>query len=114
MMIPSPKYKFLNNREIEPTSVLLALLQMINTLPPVALVHLIAHQARHHAANPLLAQNSILRSLERNIVVEVDALEGRGDLGLSGKESFGLGGRHCGGVERGDFVGDVGVVASAN
>lgn len=71
-----------------------ALLQMVDALPPVALVHLVPHQPRHHAPDPLLSDNGILCGLEGGVVVVVDALERGWDLGLLRKERLGLGCRH--------------------
>lgn len=76
------------------TSQMPALLQMVHALPPVALVHLVPHQSRHHALDPLLSDNGVLCRLESCVVIVVDALEGRSDLGLLRKERLGLGGRH--------------------
>lgn len=73
------------------------LLQMINPLPPVTLAHLLPHQPRHHAPNPLLPNDSILCAFERSVVLVVDTIKGRRNLGLFGKEEFGLWRRHCGG-----------------
>lgn len=75
------------------------LLQVVDPLPPVALAHLVPHQPRHHAPDPLLPDNSILRALERSVVLVVDTVKGWRNLGLFGKEEFGLWGRHCGGGE---------------
>jgi hypothetical protein len=75
------------------------LFQMIDPLPPVALAHLIPHQSRHHALDPLLPDDSILRRLERRVVVVVDALERGRNLWLFGEEECGLRRRHCGGYE---------------
>lgn len=80
---------------------------MIDTLPPIALAHLLPHQSRHHALHPLLTKNRILCRLKRLVVVEVDALEGRRDRGLFGKESCGLGGRHCGGIAQCAIIANV-------
>jgi hypothetical protein len=82
------------------TSQMATLLQMVDTLPPVAFAHLVPHQPRHHALDPLLPNNGILRSLERFVIVVVDALEGGSDLGLLREKEFGLGGGHCGDRER--------------
>jgi hypothetical protein len=76
------------------------LLQVIDPLPPVAFAHLVPHQPRHHALDPLLPDNSILCGLERFVVVVVDALKGGSDLGLLCEEEFGLGGGHCGDRKR--------------
>lgn len=77
-----------------------ALLQVVYPLSPIALAHLIPHQPRHHALDPLLPQNRVLRSLERRVVFVVDALEGRRNLWLLRQKHFGLGSGHCGGGAR--------------
>jgi hypothetical protein len=82
------------------TSQMTTLLQMVDPLPPVAFAHLVPHQPRHHALDPLLPNNGILRGLERFIVVVVDALEGGSDLGLLREEEFRLGRGHCDNRER--------------
>lgn len=83
------------------TSQMSTLLQMIHTLPSVALAHLIPHQPRHHALNPLLSNNRILRSLERLIVLVVNTIEGRRNLWLLGQKHRGLGSWHCDGGAQG-------------
>jgi hypothetical protein len=85
------------------------LLQMVHALPPVALAHLIPNQPRHHAPYPLLPDDGILRSLERYVVVIVDAVEGGRDFRLLRQKHLGLGGRHCGGAvpaQARSFVGE--------
>lgn len=76
------------------TSQVSALLQMVDALFPIALVHLVPHQPRHHAPDPLLTDDGILCGLERCVVVVVDALEGWSNLGLLREEQFGLRSRH--------------------
>ena len=88
----------LRNSE-RPTSQMSTLLQVVDPLPPVALAHLVPHQPRHHAPHPLLPDDSILRALERSVVLVVDTVKGWRNLGLFGKEEFGLWRRHCGGGE---------------
>lgn len=80
-----------------------ALLQMVHALLVVALAHLLPDQARHHALDPLLANNGILCGLERFVVVVVYAVEGGRDGGLRRLEHGGLGCRHggCEVAERG-------------
>ena len=56
-----------------------ALLQMVDTLPVVALAHLFPDQPCHHALYPLLADHSILCGLKSLVVVVVDAVKGRWD-----------------------------------
>ena len=63
-------------RMAELTSQISALLQMVDTFPPVALAHLLPYQPRHHALYPLLAYYCILGCFERLIVIVVYAIEG--------------------------------------
>lgn len=70
------------------------LLQVVHTLARIALAQFLANQTGHHAAHPLLADDSITGIVDGDVVLEVDALVGRGDSGLFGEEGGGLGGRH--------------------
>lgn len=72
------------------------LLQVVDSLPPVALAHLLPDQPGHHTLNPLLANDSILRALQGNVVLVVDSIEGGRDLWLLGQKRSGLRCRHCG------------------
>jgi len=92
-LVPNPWTKYAGG----PTSEMPALLQMIDTFPSVALAHLIPHQPRHHALDPLFANDGILCSLQGSIVFVVDALEGGRYLGLLCQEHVRLGSGHCGG-----------------
>jgi hypothetical protein len=74
------------------------LLQMVDSLPPVALAHLLPHQPCHHALDPLLPDDRVLCGLEGCVVIVVDAIKGGSDLRLLCEEEFGLGCRHCGGI----------------
>jgi len=67
---------------------------MIDSLRPVALAHLLAHQPRHHALDPLLADDGVLSFFEGDLVVVVDVVEGGGDGGLFGEEEGGFGHGH--------------------
>jgi hypothetical protein len=78
------------------------LLQVVDALTPVALAHLLAHEARHHALDPLLAYDGVLGGLESGLVIVVDTVEGRWYLWLLGEEEGGLRGWHL----VGDFVSD--------
>lgn len=71
-----------------------AVLQVVDTLPAVALAHLLSNQARHHALDPLLADDGVLGGLELRVVVVVDAVKGGRHLGLLRQEHGGLGSRH--------------------
>lgn len=72
------------------------LLQMINALPPITLAHLISDESRHHTAHPLLANDCILRFLERDLVVVVYAVEGRWDCWFAREEGCGFRDGHFG------------------
>lgn len=78
---------------------------MSHALPKIAFPQLLAHEPRHHAFDPLLADDGILRGFEPRGVVVVDAREGGRDSGFFGKELRGFGGWH-GGLGFGGFVGD--------
>lgn len=69
---------------------------MVDALSSVALVQFVPDKPAHHDLDPLLANDGIRGLLHSLIVVEVDAVEGRRDLGLLGQESFGFGGGHGG------------------
>ena len=69
---------------------------MVDALAVVALAQLVTDQARHHAADPLLADDGVLGLLERDGVVVVDAVEGGRDGGLLGEEGGRLGDGHLG------------------
>lgn len=69
---------------------------MVHALARIALAQFLANQTRHHAADPLLADNGIAGVVDCDVVLEVDTLVGRGDGGLFGEEGGGLGGWHCG------------------
>lgn len=71
-----------------------ALLQVIDTLPSIALSHLIPYQPGHHAAHPLLTDDCILRGFEGLVVVVVDAVKGRRDGRLTREEVCGPGDGH--------------------
>ena len=85
-----------------------ALLQVVDTLPVVALAQLVPHQPPHHDLHPLLADDGILGLLQARRVVVVDAVECGGDLGLLGQEGLGLGSRPaqvvCWSAERRSWV----------
>jgi hypothetical protein len=72
------------------------LLEVVYSLPPVALAHLFPDQPCHHTLNPLLADDSILCSLQSDVVIVVDTVECGRDLWLLGQEQSGLRCRHCG------------------
>jgi hypothetical protein len=67
---------------------------MIDALLPVAFAHLIAHQSRHHAPDPLLADDGVSGLLELSGIVVVDAVKGGSDGWLLGEKGGGLRGRH--------------------
>lgn len=96
------------------TSQSTTLLQVVNALARIALAQLLADQAGHHAAHPLLADNCIAGVVHGNVVFEVDTLVGRGHGGLLGEEGGGLGSWHCGSflVDRRGRGGRIGVQLS--
>lgn len=67
---------------------------MIHSFSLVALGELLADETRHHAAHPLLANDSITSIVHGDVVLEVDTLVRRRHGGLLSQESGGLGGRH--------------------
>ena len=68
------------------TSQVPALLQVVDSLPPVALAHLCPDQSGHHALNPLLTDDSVLCALQGNVVLVVDAVKGGRNLWLLSQE----------------------------
>lgn len=68
---------------------------MVHAFARIALAQFLADETGHHAAHPLLADDSITRVVDGDVVLEVDALVGWGDGGLLGEEGGGLGGGHC-------------------
>jgi hypothetical protein len=81
------------------------LLKVIHALARIALAQFLANETRHHTAHPLLANDRVAGIVDCDVVLEVDALVGRGDGGLFGQEGGGLGGGHF--VERTRWVGNV-------
>lgn len=71
-----------------------ALLQMVHAFLVVAPAHLLPNQTRHHALNPLFADDGILGGLERFVVVVIYAVEGGSDLGRGCFEGLGHWGGH--------------------
>lgn len=70
------------------------LLQMVHAFSPVALAHLIPNQPRHHTLHPLLADNRILRRLQRLVVIVIDTVEGGRDGRFGGFKGLGFWRRH--------------------
>lgn len=71
-----PKQQRKDGKQTKLTSQHTTPLQMIDTLPPVTLAHLIPDQSRHHALHPLFPQHRVLGGFEGGLVVVVDAVEG--------------------------------------
>lgn len=69
---------------------------MINPLPMIAFPQLITHKSGHHASDPLFADDSVAGIVDRDVIFEVDAVEGWRDGGLLGQEGLGLWGGHFG------------------
>ena len=69
---------------------------MINTLTPITLSQFLPDKTRHHAADPLLADNSVAGVMEGDVVIEVDTFVGGSHGGLFSLEGGGLGGWHFG------------------
>ena len=69
---------------------------MVGALARIALAQFLADEPGHHAAHPLLADDGVAGVVDGDVVLEVDALVGRGHGGLLGEEGGGLGGRHFG------------------
>jgi hypothetical protein len=94
-----PGLKLAVERErVKLTSEDTALLEVIHALARIALAQFLADKTGHHAAHPLLADDSITGVVDGDVVLEVDALEGWRDGGLFGEEGGGLGGGHGGWV----------------
>lgn len=81
-------------RSLKLTSQMAAVLQVVDSLPDVALAQFLADDASHHGANPLFPNDGILGSLERLGIVKVDAVECGGHRGLLALEELGFGCRH--------------------
>jgi hypothetical protein len=71
------------------------LLEVVHALARITFAQFLADKARHHATHPLLTNDGIAGVVNGDVVLEVDALVGRGDGGLFGEERGGLGGGHC-------------------
>ena len=82
------------NPTMQHTSQAPTLLQMIYPLPDVALPHLLPHEPRHHALDPLFSKYRILRGLELVGVVIVDSVERWRNFGFAREEESRFGGRH--------------------
>jgi hypothetical protein len=67
---------------------------MVNTLTSITLPQFLADKTRHHTADPLFPDNSVTGVVHGDIVLEVDAIVGRGHGGLLGEEGGGFWGRH--------------------
>lgn len=76
------------------------LLKVIHALARIALAQFLANKTRHHTAYPLLANDRVAGIVDCDVVLEVDAVVGRGDGGLFGQEGGGLGGGHFAEVTR--------------
>lgn len=93
--IVTPDIQHRRNRGKSPTSENTTLLEVVHALARIAFAQFLADQTCHHAADPLLADNGVAGVVDCDIVLEVDAVVGRGDGGLFGEEGGGLGGWHC-------------------
>lgn len=94
--IEAPDIQHRRSSGKSPTSENTTLLEVVHTLARIALAQFLADQTRHHAADPLLTDNGVAGVVDCDVVLEVDAVVGRGDGGLFGEEGGGLGGWHCG------------------
>ena len=68
---------------------------MIDPLLDITLPQFLSYQPSHHALDPLLPNDSILRCLQPWSIRVVYSLEGWGDLGLFGEEEGGFWGWHA-------------------
>lgn len=71
-----------------------AVLQVVDSLPDIALAQFLANKTGHHGADPLFPDDGILGSLEGLGVVEINAVERGRDRRLLALEELGLGRRH--------------------
>lgn len=81
---------------MEHTPQLPTLLEVVHALTRIALPQFLSDKSRHHAADPLLADNSIAGIVDGDVVFVVHTLVGRRDGRLFSEEGGGFGGRHFG------------------
>lgn len=70
------------------------LLEVVHALTCIALPQFLANKTGHHAADPLLADNSVAGIVDGDVVFVVHTLVGRRDGRLFSEEGGGFGGRH--------------------
>lgn len=86
-----------SQRFLRLTSQMAAVLQVVDSLPDIALAQFLANETGHHGADPLFPNDGILGSLEGLGVVVINAVERGGNRRLLALEELGLGRRHVAG-----------------